>query len=451
MKFFRKIKLQLGELWWYALVLFVMQRMGDFINAFIGLWLVPKYVPAAELGAVLPLTAVGGMLGLPISILMIPFMKFLNTYMTRGEYGKVKALLRDMFVAAGAIFLVISVAAHFFMPFIFTRMRVENGRLALLVLLSGVLVAVTPIFATALQAVKQFKMLSFLGFGGGVVRLLTLLVALPIRGLSGYFLGQIVPSVTGAVVTVIILWRQFLSNVKTESYWSDDSGKIFRYTLKAALLSISGSLAVFGENFVIRHRLPDFESAGYYMVSRFAEIAFYFGATVALVLFPLISELKEKEGKSIGCGVKLVRQSMLVTLAGGGLLVLVLWLSGGFFFGWVEAWKPYKDFRNIMVVLTGLNVLRGVLLCFTNYCLADNRFRFVLPFAVVGVGEFIFLYGITGYDFFARFLPEVALASIRTFNPCRLDFIVLVMFVSTFVLFGYSLFVVYFRRRLKEV
>jgi len=33
-----------GDLWWYSAMIFLACRFGDIINAFIGLWLVPKYI-----------------------------------------------------------------------------------------------------------------------------------------------------------------------------------------------------------------------------------------------------------------------------------------------------------------------------------------------------------------------------------------------------------------------
>ena len=82
-----KIKGHLGELWWYTLVLFIFQQLGAVINAVIGLWLAPKYVTQQELGAVLPLSSVGGLLALPLTILVMPFLKFLSKYMAQGEDG----------------------------------------------------------------------------------------------------------------------------------------------------------------------------------------------------------------------------------------------------------------------------------------------------------------------------------------------------------------------------
>ena len=51
-----KLHARLGDFWWYSLMLFCACRAADLLNAFVGLWLVPKYVDPSELGAVQPLT-----------------------------------------------------------------------------------------------------------------------------------------------------------------------------------------------------------------------------------------------------------------------------------------------------------------------------------------------------------------------------------------------------------
>jgi hypothetical protein len=131
MVWLQRVKLWLGPLWWYTAILFFVQRLGDLVNAFVGLYLVPHYVSQSELGAVLPLTQVGGMLALPLTILMMTFSKYANTYATRGEYGKVKSLLRDIFILALFLFVATLLYARFFMPLVFERMRVSDGRLGM--------------------------------------------------------------------------------------------------------------------------------------------------------------------------------------------------------------------------------------------------------------------------------------------------------------------------------
>ena len=54
-------------------MIFVACRSGDAIQAFIGLWLVPKYVGAEELGAVLPLQQLSGLFTVPLAQSLIPF------------------------------------------------------------------------------------------------------------------------------------------------------------------------------------------------------------------------------------------------------------------------------------------------------------------------------------------------------------------------------------------
>ena len=46
MNAFGHVRARLGDYWWYSALLFVALRVGDLINAFIGLWLVPRFVPA---------------------------------------------------------------------------------------------------------------------------------------------------------------------------------------------------------------------------------------------------------------------------------------------------------------------------------------------------------------------------------------------------------------------
>lgn len=59
-----KLHARLGDFWWYSLMIFMAARAADCLNVFVGLWLVPKYVPPSELGAVQPLTNFASLLPL---------------------------------------------------------------------------------------------------------------------------------------------------------------------------------------------------------------------------------------------------------------------------------------------------------------------------------------------------------------------------------------------------
>ena len=431
------IKQRLGDLWWYTLILFIAQRLGDIVNAVVGLWLVPRYVPQSELGAVLPLVSVGSLLGVPLIILTIPFLKFLNKYMAQGEYGKVKRLLRDTFAFAGIIFVVVLLASRFLLPLVFERMRVEDGSLSLLIVTAGIVGALVPVFTTALQSLKKFMTLSTATTLSAFVRLGTMLVCLPIRGLSGYFVGQIAPALFIIGASLVALRKQFGRNIKMTPYWGDDWKPILRYAKWPALFNVSGLLLITIEAFVIRRCLPDIESAGYYMISRFAEITLYFGFACATILFPLVSERHEtgQHGQ-----YKLLRQSVLFTLIAGVCFTGVIAPCAQMLFAYKSDWNVYSPFTPHLVALCLAYAMRGATLCFSMYQIARNQFRFI-PFFVIAYGvEMVTLYCLTGYTFFTPWLPDAWLTALASFNPCRLSVVLGIILLYTFPVLFYALY-----------
>ncbi len=427
MKALRAIRERLGTLWWYAAVMFAVQRAGDLINLYIGLCLVPDYVPEAELGAVLPLSQIGGALGLPLSILLLPFTKFLNTYATRGEFGKVKRLLRDAFVLAVVLFVGTMAYARAVMPLVFERMRVADGRLGLLIVASGVVGTLSPVFVNALQGLKKFRVLAVLGVLSAPVRLVAMLVCLPIRALSGYFVGQIAPNVLYMLGSLVGLRRQLGREVRSEPYWRTDWRPILRYAIPGGVLLAMGVLQSGVETFVIRHRLPDVESAGYYVISRFAELGSHAGITLSFLMFPLVAESHERGGRSH----RVLWQTMGLSLLAGLALAAGLYVFGPWLLGLRAVWRPYAAQAPLMALLTLVFAVRSALACFSTYEAACGRFGFVGYLAALVVAECAVLYGLTGYSFFAGWLPPGWIAWMASLEAARLSFLLRAMLLTS--------------------
>ena len=128
--FLKQIHDRLGELWWHAGLSFVISRLGDVVNLFIGLWLVPQFVSKSELGAVLPLVSVGAIFSMPLGICLIPVAKFLSVFVAKGEHGKAKALLRDAIMLSGAFILVLIAMVFWSVEGIMARLHVGDPRMA---------------------------------------------------------------------------------------------------------------------------------------------------------------------------------------------------------------------------------------------------------------------------------------------------------------------------------
>jgi O-antigen/teichoic acid export membrane protein len=426
------VKSRLGDLWWYALILFCVQRLGDVINVFIGLWLVPRYVPQSELGAVLPLVQVGSVLGLPLAILLVPFGKFLNVYAAQGELGKVKRLLRDVFVLAALAGIVITVGARYLMPPVFERMRVQSGMLTWLIVLTGVTSTLTPLFVQALQGLKKFRQMSLLGLLSAPIRLVVLLIALPIRGLSGYFAGQLATDGFGIVFSLASLRELFSRKIASMPYlhhWRE----ILQYTLPVAVLITAGRVQSAAEFFVIRHRLPDVESAAYYFITRFAEIPISLWAAISVVFFPLISERHETGAKV----ASLFRQAMLFVLLGGGLVALALHLAAPFLFSLMPMWVQYTPYASLMGVASMTCVIRAAFACFVSYEMACRRFRFVLYTSMLYLLEAIILYGVSGITYFDTWLSPKIILGVQNADLMHLSTVVWTIFMFSTVLLGF--------------
>ena len=408
-----KLHAKVGDFWWYSAMIFLACRLGDGIQAFIGLWLVPKYVGTQELGAVIPLQSLAGFLTTPLAIIAVVFSKYVNVYATRGEYGKVRSFIRDVFGATALLFFICLVGAYLVMPFFYERLRVASGSLTFLILLCGLMGNVGTIVTSAQQGLKRFKTMSIMNILSAPIRLVTLLIAMPIRALSVYILGQTTPTATTSALSILDIHKA-LKGYTPDTSWRRDLPAIWKYLWPYAICTIFGSFAGIMVATVYRQRLPEVESAAYYMLTRFSDIAAFVAATINIILFPLASEAHEK-GKDDS---SLMTRSILATIGGSIVLALIFWFAAQPVFSLTETWRtylPYASLLPILTISTGIGLSSGII---SNYEFACNRIgatilNVVLNFAWAGI-----LVSFTGADFFIGILPE---SIIRAMHAARFD------------------------------
>jgi hypothetical protein len=425
----KQAKAWLGPLWWYSIILFVVQRVSDLINIFTGFWLVPKYVPSDELGAVLPLSQIGGVLGLPLAVILIPFGKFLNVFAARGELGKIKRLLYDVFLLAGIVAVLTAVCAHYLMPAVFLRLRVGSGYLTWLILCAGLSATVAPLFVQALQGLKLFSSVAVINAAVAPIRLVVLLVTLPVQGIAGYFSGQLASEGFKIGYAFFSLRKNLGRAVVAVRYWQNWR-EIVLFTIPVAVLVVSGSLQGASEVFVIRHRLPDVESAAYYFISRFAEIPPALWGAVSVVFLPLVSE-RHETGQTVR---PLYRQVMTLILGVGGSIAVVVHLLSPWIFALIPSGNIYQPYTHLVGVVCGTSLLRAAIACYVTYELACRRFRFVFFASFLYVLQACLLYSIGGINFFRGVLPDALIQWILDRDFMRIG-------VITWYIFSFALVV----------
>ena len=404
-RLFNQLHQRIGDLWWYSLMIFVACRAGDAIQAFIGLWLVPKYVGPGELGAVLPLQQLSGLFAVPLAVLATVFAKYVNVYATRGEYGKVKCLVRDVLAASAALFAVSIAAAYLTVPFFYERLRVVSGSLTVLVLAAGFATNIASIFTAALQGLKMFKTITVQNLIGAPIRLVTLLVAVPFRALSGYMLGQATPPAACSLLAFGSLRRR-LAPHPYDTSWRKDLPEIGRYLVPVAAYTALGTLTGTAVATVVRQRLPEVESAAFYMLSRFSELAGYIALSMSTVLFPLASEAHEKGRSAFHLLVKTLMLTVAATL---GILV-VFHFAAPPAFARIAAWRAYAPYLPLLPWLTVFSCFGSTLAAFIAYATACRHFKTLNVTYALSCLACALLVCLSGHEFFRGILPDTALA-----------------------------------------
>ncbi len=414
-KLFDRLHARLGDFWWYSLMLFCACRAGDAIQAYIGLCLVPKYVGQDELGAVMPLQQLSGLFAVPLAILATVFAKYVNTYATRGEYGKVKSFIRDVLLVACVAFLFCIATAYVVIPHFYERLNVQEGLLTVLILASGFATNISSLFTSALQGLKKFKAITVQSLIGTPIRLVTLMVAMPVRALSGYILGQTTPPAACSILAACSLHRD-LRTTTVDTAWRKDIPEIWRYLWPVAIyMGVCAILSSVNAT-IYRQRLPDIESSAYYMLTRFAETAGYIGSSIMMVLVPLASEAHEK-GKN---NLRILAQTVIASIGCASALALIFVVAAKPLFAAVETWKAYAPYSFLLApqtLATGIIIASGMIVAYEMAC---RRFRIAAVALILNFLWNAFLVTFTGADFFHGILPESLIYTMKSLEVATL-------------------------------
>ena len=411
-----KVHERLGDLWWYSLMIFVACRSGDVIQAFIGLWLVPKYVGPEELGAVLPLQQLTSFLTVPLAVLATVFAKYVNTYATRGEYGKVKCFIRDVFAATAVLFALCVGGAYLIIPHFYVRLNVASGMLTVLILAAGFAGNVSNLFSSALQGLKMFRTITVQSLISAPIRLATLLVAMPIRALSGYILGQTTPPAACSVLAFCSLRRRLAAH-PPDTAWRSDLPEILRYLWPVAVYMGLGAVLASICVTVYRQRLPELESAAYYVLTRFTEIASYVSSSMVFVLFPLSAEAHERGHESSAT----LRHTIGATFLMTAVAAVAFGVFGKKLLSLSPVWQAYTGYANLLpalTIITGAGVAIGAIV---TYEMACRRFGAAALVQLSNVVWTSLLVGFSGIGFFRGILPDAAVDYVVSLHVNRLS------------------------------
>ena len=228
-----------------------------------------------------------------------------------------------------------------------------------------------------------------------------MLVTMPLRALTGYFVGQTAPSAFSIVGSVIALRKEL--SVPAEPYWNREIVRRFgRLFLIFGTWAIAGGLVTLVESTVLRQRLPALDSAAYYMVTRFSDIASFLASVLVFTLFPFTAELAAK-GKDTR---PLIIKTSLAVFVTNAALAAFFWLFGERIIALLPHGSEYSAYwwaTPWIIAITSLN-----LFCSFYTTSEQSAFRFgflkwMIPLILLYPAALLF---VTGYGYFTAYLPS---------------------------------------------
>ena len=412
----QKLHTRIGDFWWYSLMLFVACRAADLLNAFVGLWLVPKYVDPSELGAVLPLTQFANFLAIPAAAFANTFRNELTRLSINKEFGKLKTLMRGVFIATAVFLFVAIVVARFTLPLFLERIRIVEGSLGLVIIAASFVNAVAPIYSNALQALKKFKAQSLLSIVGAPVRLIAMLLAMPFRAITGYFVGQAATPAFSIAASVIALRKEL--SVKAEPYWTKGTIKNLSTLLAIFLASaIAAGFSGLVESTVLRQRLPDLDSAGYYMATRFSEIAGFLYSTLVFTIFPFAAKISA-HGKNMR---PIVVKASLATFAFGAIVAFPFILWGREILSLLPNGHQYSAYWWTIPWLIAISTITSFFGLYNMAKVASSSFGYMKYVITLDLTYALLLLMVSGHGYFSHLLPHFVSSFFYAHNIYSLD------------------------------
>ena len=356
----------------HSLTMFLALRAGDAVSLAAGMWFVPRYVSPEDIGAVLPVTSFATFLSLPVFALAMAVMKESAVLYARGERGRVKSLLGGVFIAGAAALALVLFAAAVAVPRYLDLMKVSDASVGFLVVAAAFLGCVAPVYTDALQSLRRFRSLAVVEVSGSFARFATMLAAMPVRSLAGYFAGQAALPAFRILGSVVALRRDL--SVSSEPFWNLESTRRLALAF-VAILAYQGvpMAASLVEQTVLRTSLFA-DSAGYYMVSRYSDFLSYLTFPLLLVMFPYTAAAAARQGSTrpfvLKCSAVALAAAaaMSVAYAVFGRQLLALMPHGG----------DYAAYAAYMPALTIAGALTTCQVFYTNAEVSAGRFGFLL-------------------------------------------------------------------------
>jgi hypothetical protein len=239
---------------------------------------------------------------------------------------------------------------------------------------------------------------------------------MPFRPIAGYFVGQGASPVFNIVASIFCLRKEL--SVKAEPYWTKDNIKKFSKLFAVFLISgAAGGLATMIESTVLRQRLPDLDSAGYYMAMRFSDISSFLYNTLVFTLFPFTAALAAK-GKDMR---PIILKAAAATIIFSALVAIPFSFFGERILSLMPHGEQYSAYDWAILWQIGISTMGALTGLYVTAEVSANRFGFMKWMIPIDLIYPALLLAVTDYAYFVDYLPDSWATFLSAHNIRSLD------------------------------
>lgn len=288
-----------------------------FFQLYIGRALGPSdYGEFSALTSLLIITSV------PASTIATTIAFFISEYNAKAEFGKIKYLLiysvKKLLIFGLIGFFLIAFASGAIASFL-------NITSIIPILIIGMIFIVSvihPITTGALQGLQNFTQAGFNGFLAAASKLIFGILFVYIGwDLNGAILALLASPILAFLVALIPL-RVILKEVSIKTH----NREVFQYSIPIFITTLIITLILNIDIMLVKHYFSASEAGYYSAASLLSKIIFFITTSIAIVMFPKISELHTKKEKTISVLKNCLAYTGLFSLLG----VFIYWIAPTF-------------------------------------------------------------------------------------------------------------------------
>jgi len=355
-----------------SLIIMVSSLAGGVLN-YLYNPLVARLLTAAQYGELLTMFAILNVLTIPASTNAIVTTQYVSRYIATGDEGALGGFMRKMYrqvsiISVGliAVFLVLlPLMVHFF--------HFSSGAALLLLGVSIPAAFITPVVQGVIQGRQQFMRLSVINVASPLVKIIGVSVAMVL----GYQLTGII-GILGigsiAVAYAAFRWARIRRPLDDRPAGVPSTRELLNRGTYALLANIGLILLLNIDLFITKRYLSPDLAGQYGTISLLGKAIFFFGGSLALVLFPMVLSRHAKNESSASVVSKALFAMSAITTC-----VVAVFAVGGppivrLLFG-----ARYLNFSSVLW-LTGIVFgLYSVIYILSMFFLATPSRRFVVP------------------------------------------------------------------------